>query len=119
MSMTAATIAALIYAVGIQESAWKMDAVGPQGERGPLQVSHRVIEELARRGIVDTDGRAFQLAKCHNPGCAMRVFEYYLRAVAPQATPECWARVWRKGPTEWRSDTARRYWEKVKKYGEF
>jgi hypothetical protein len=114
--VTAATFALFVYAVGAVESGWRCDlARGPAGELGPLQITPAITSELNRRRIRDDAGREWRHEWCVGAGYSIQACRAYLDAVAPGASPERWARVWRKGPTGWRRESARVYWGKVKK----
>ena len=107
------TVAQLIYAIGVIESGWNCAAVGAQGEVGPLQVHQVTIDELNRLRAAPY-GDNWQLARCREPGYAIHAFRAYMDAKAGGRSPERMARIWRKGPTGQHSETARRYWVKVK-----
>lgn len=107
------TWARFIYAVGAVESGWDYTATNGYAI-GVLQITPVVPEELNRLGIDDADGREWVHARCRHSGYSILCARAYLNAVAPGGDPERWARVWRKGPSGWGSDTAARYWELVK-----
>ena len=99
-------LALLIYAISIVESSGRCDlSIGDAGELGPLQITPMVIKEL---------GPPWKHKLCRDYDYSSTVFIAYLTKVAPENTNEVWAKVWRKGPSGYKSKTAERYWRKVK-----
>jgi hypothetical protein len=106
----------LVYAIGVVESGWDLDAVGDGGKAiGPLQIHRAAVEDV--NGNHHT---SWTHAGCRHPLQAASIFESYMSIYArPErlgrpVTDEDRARIWNGGPNGWRKDSTRGYWAKVK-----
>jgi hypothetical protein len=99
-------------AIVMVESGGDLNAVGQDGELGPMQIRPIMVEEVNR-----VSGKRFTLEDRTSMQESIRMFETYTtywNAVTKDNSLEGAARRWNGGPLGHRKDSTLPYWEKVK-----
>ena len=111
--MTKLAILALIAALRAVEST---NGTDPKAHGNDLQITEICIRDVNRIYGTDykhpADSRNYKTAR----EIALLYLNHYGKQKGVPQTPEAYARIWHRGPTQWRDEQGARYWRKVKKH---